>query len=411
MKQNILRSLFQKRMIVALFMGVASGLPLLLTSKTLQAWMTDEQVDLKVIGLFAMVGLPYTLKFVWAPVFDRFTLPFLGRRRGWLLISQILLALSIVAMAFSNPQASPWWLAFLALLVSFFSASQDIVVDAYRRETLADEELGLGSTLYMYGYRVAMWVSGALALILADHMPWKLVYLMMAGAIGIAAITTIIADEPRIESPPPRSLKESVIGPLADFFARTGAWEILLFIILYKLGDTMAGAMATPFYLQLGFTKTDIGTIAKTFGLFSALAGGFVGGLLIIKLSISRSLFFFGILQALSTFGFSILAAIGMDRLALTAVIVFEDFTAGMGSAAFMAFMAMQTNKRFTATQYALLTSLMGIPRIFIAAPTGYLVEGLGWRTYFIFCTLIAIPGLLLVFRIAPWKKSPQSAA
>lgn len=371
--------------------------------------MSDEKIDLGVIGLFALVGLPYTLKFIWAPIFDRFVPPFLGRRRGWLLISQILLAFTIAAMAFVQPKESLLLVAILCLLISFFSSSQDIVVDAYRREILEDNELGMGSTLYVYGYRVAMWISGALALIMADHMSWKVVYLIMAGAMGVGVLTTLMSSEPKMEGPPPHNLRETVLEPLREFFQRSHAWEILLFILLYKVGDTMAGSMATPFYLNIGFTKSDIGLIAKTYGLFSALAGGFVGGIVILRMGINRSLWIFGVLQAVSTAGFAFLATVGASRLILTGVIAFEDFSGALGTAAFAAYMAAQTNKRFTATQYALLTSLMGVPRTLISAPTGFLADYMGWVSFFLFAAVIALPGMILLLRVAPWNGVDRS--
>ncbi|NUM88649.1 MAG: AmpG family muropeptide MFS transporter [Bdellovibrionales bacterium] len=402
---KILQALAKKNMLVALLMGICSGLPLLLAGKTLQAWMTEAGVDLKTIGLFALAGLPYSFKFVWAPLFDRFVPPFLGRRRGWLTVSQAALALSIGGLAMSNPQESAWTVALLAVLVSFFSASQDIVVDAYRRETLRDDELGMGSAYFIYGYRIAMYISGALALFLADHMEWRQVYLIMAATMAGGIAVTLFADEPSIEGAPPRTLKETVVGPLLEFLQRKGALEILIFILLYKVGDSMAGNMATPFYLKLGFSKTEIAAIAKTFGLFSTLGGLFLGGVLILRLGIGRCLWVFGLLQALSTACFAWLSVVGNDPMALALVIAFEDLSGGMGTAAFTAFMAAQTNKRFTATQYALLTSMMAVPRTLISAPTGYLAENLGWTQFFFVCTLAAIPGMLLLLRVAPWKK------
>ncbi len=401
---TVWRALLQRRMLTTLLMGFSSGLPLLLTSRTLQAWMTAEGIDLKIIGLFALVGIPYTLKFVWAPVFDRFVPPFLGRRRGWLLISQVLLAVTIGFLALLHPSATPGLVAGICVLISFLSASQDILVDAYRREALEDNELGIGATFYVYGYRVAMWISGALAFILADHIAWRGVYLLMAAIMALCIFVTLFSPEPKMEGEPPRNFQETVLDPLLEFFNRRNAWEILLFILLYKVGDTMAGSMATPFYLKIGFTNTEIGTIAKTFGFFSSLAGGFVGGVMILRVGINRALWVFGIMQMLSTSCFAYLATVGPDRLVLTGVIAFEDFSTGLATAAFVAFMAAQTNKRFTATQYALLTSLMGIPRVILSAPTGYLAEHFGWVHFFMFTAIMHIPGLLLLFRVAPWK-------
>ncbi len=381
---------------MALLMGFASGLPLLLTSRTLQAWMTDENVSLTTIGFFSLAGLPYTLKFLWAPIFDRFTLPFLGRRRGWIFICQLGLAVSLAALALSQPKQDLWFVAFISIVISFFSASQDSVVDAYRRETLADNELGIGSSYYVYGYRAAMWISGGLALMLADRLSWTTVYLLMAACMAVTMVTTWMADEPKLSAKTPKTLGEAVIAPLKEFFGRREAWLILAFILLYKVGDTMAGAIATPFYLKIGFSKTEVGVIVKTFGFFSSLGGLFIGGLLILKMGIERSLIFFGILQALSTAGYAMLAIVGSSVLALTWVIAFEDLTGGMGTAAFTAYMAAQTDKRFTATQYALLTSLMGVPRVVLSSFSGWMAESMGWVPFFTFCTLIAAPGLLI---------------
>lgn len=408
---KLMKAIFEKNMFITLLMGFSSGLPLLLTGKTLQVWMTEEGVDLKTIGLFALVGLPYSLKFLWAPLFDRYTLPFLGRRRGWLLVNQLALAGAIGAMALTQPKDQLWWVAALCLVVSFFSASQDIVVDAFRRESLRDEQLGMGSTLYIYGYRVAMYVAGAGALYFAQFLSWKTAYLIMAAGISIGVITTFFADEPKNELPAPKSLKEAVVDPFREFLGRTGAFEILLFILLYKIGDTMAGAMANPFYVQLGYSKVEIATIAKTFGLFSALGGGFVAGLVLIKVGIVKGLWIFGALQALSTAGFAVLANLGYSIPGLTWVIAFEDFTGAMGTAAYAAYLASQTDKRFTATQYALLTSLMALPRTFLAAPTGWMAETMGWSTFFVFCTVAAVPGMLLLLRVAPWSSKQMKEA
>ncbi len=399
---SFFKVLVKKRMILAFLMGFSSGMPLLLTSKTLQAWMVDVQVDLRIIGIFALVGLPYTLKFLWAPFMDLWTPPFLGRRRGWLLLCQIGVILSIIGIAFSNHKETPWITAFFALLISFFSASQDIVVDAYRRETLSDNELGMGSTLYIYGYRVAMLLAGALALFLADHIPWTIVYLSMAAAMVVGIFTTFFAFEPQVNAAPPKTLRESVVLPFREFFKRHGAIAILLFILLYKFGDNIAGAMTVPFYLKIGFTKTEVAAIAKALGLFSTLAGAFAGGAAILRLGIFRSLWIFGIMQALSTACFAVLARVGPSNWLLAFVIGYEDFSSGMGSAALIAYSASLCNKRFTATQYALLSSLTGVPRAIFATTTGYLAESLGWTWFFISCALFAIPGLLLLLYIKP---------
>jgi PAT family beta-lactamase induction signal transducer AmpG len=391
-------------MLVALVMGFSCGLPLLLTITVLQAWMKEEGVDLTVIGMMALVGLPYTLKFLWAPFLDRFTLPFLGRRRGWLLVAQFALIFSIAGLGFTDPGKNLWIVAFAAFLVTFFSASQDIVVDAYRREDLPDQELGLGSSLYVNGYRVGMLLASGGGLIIADYIPFSMVYLIMAACILPGVLTTLLAPEPMLTHGTPRTIREAVVEPLIEYFNRRGALWILAFILLYKIGDTMASAMTIPFYLDIGFSKTEIGAIVKLFGFWAVIAGTLIGGVLMLRLGINRSLWIFGFLQAISTACFAILARIGHSVSVLSGVIAFENLSSGMGTAAYMAFMASITNKRFTATQYALLTSLMGVPRVLTSAPTGFLAKNMGWASFFIACTLIAIPGMLLLLKFAPWN-------
>lgn len=408
-QRSILKVICSGRMIVALLMGFSCGLPLLLTITVLQAWMKEEGVDLTVIGLMALVGLPYTLKFLWAPFLDRYTLPFLGRRRGWLLIAQIFLFFSIIGLGLTDPGGHPWMVAFAALLVTFFSASQDIVVDAYRREDLPDEELGLGSSFYINGYRVGMLLASGGGLILADHVSFFTVYLIMAACMLPGVLTTFFAPEPEIAAGTPESLKEAVLYPLIDYFSRKGALWILAFILFYKIGDTMASAMTTPFYLDIGFSKTEIGAVVKLFGFWATIIGSLIGGVLMLRQGIYRSLWIFGFLQAISTAGFAILARIGHSIPALSAVIAFENLSSGMGTAAYVAFMASITNKKFTATQYALLTSLMGVPRVLVSAPTGFFAKSLGWENFFIFCTLIAIPGMLLLLKFASWHSNDAS--
>ncbi|MBC8393473.1 MAG: AmpG family muropeptide MFS transporter [Deltaproteobacteria bacterium] len=407
-RESILKVACSRRMLVSLLMGFACGLPLLLTITVLQAWMKEEGVDLTVIGLMALVGLPYTLKFLWAPFLDRFTLPFLGRRRGWLLVAQIALIFSIAGLGFTDPRHSPLQVAFVAFLVTFFSASQDIVVDAYRREDLSDEELGLGSSLYINGYRVGMLLASGGGLIMADSIPFSMVYMIMAACMLPGVLTTLLTPEPELSFGTPKNLREAVIDPLVEYFSRQGALWILAFILFYKIGDTMAAAMTTPFYLDIGFSKTEIGAVVKLFGFWATIVGSMVGGVLMLHLGINRSLWVFGFLQAISTAGFVILARIGYNVPALSAVIAFENLSGGMGTAAYAAFMASITNKKFTATQYALLTSLMGIPRVIASAPTGFLAKHIGWEGFFVACTLIAIPGMLLLLKFAPWKPKDE---
>lgn len=406
----LLRVLASRRMLVALVMGFASGLPLLLTISVLQAWMKEEGVDLAVIGLMALVGLPYTLKFLWAPVLDRYTIPLFGRRRGWLLIAQTALVLAIIALAATNPAQRPWMVALAAFWVTFFSASQDIVIDAYRREDLADEELGLGSSLYINGYRTGMLLASGGGLIMADHIPFSMVYLIMAACLLPGILTTLLTPEPETPKGTPQTLQEAIIQPFVEYFSRPEAIWILAFILFYKIGDTMASTMTTPFYLDIAFSKTEIGSIVKLFGFWATIAGSLAGGMIMLKVGIYRSLWLFGILQALSTAGFALLAQIGHSVPALAAVIAFENLSSGMGTAAYAAFMASITNQKFTATQYALLTSLMGIPRVVVSAGSGFMAKAMGWEGYFIFCTLIALPGLLMLLRIRR-SQTPRTTA
>lgn len=391
-------------MAVTFLMGFSCGLPLLLTLSVLQAWMKEEGVDLSVIGMMSLVGIPYTVKFLWAPLLDRITLPFLGRRRGWLFIVQLTLMVAIAVLGLSDPKSNPLLLAGAAFLVTFFSASQDIVVDAYRRETLSDAELGLGSSLYVNGYRVGMLLASGGGLILADHLPFSMVYLVLATCMLPGMATTFYSKEPDQPFGVPGTLAEAVIAPLREYFTRNGAWWILAFILCYKLGDSMASAMTTPFYLDIGFSKTEIGAVVKLFGFWATIAGGLVGGIWMLRIGIGGSLWIFGILQAVSTAGFILLTFTGPSVPALSAVIAFENFTGGMGTSAFAAFMATMTHKRFTATQYALLTSLMGVPRVLMSAPTGFLAKTMGWNWFFGLCVLAAVPGLLILFRFSGWS-------
>lgn len=318
------------------------------------------------------MGIPYTLKFLWAPIFDRITLPFLGRRRGWLITLQLCLTATIIGLGFCNPLSQPLLVIGAALLLTFFSASQDIVVDAYRREDLTDSELGLGSSFYVNGYRLGMLLASGGGLILADYITFTQVYLLMGISLIPGMIITLLTPEPKVEPAPPSNLKETLLEPFIDFFSRNGAWSILGFILLYKLGDSLASALTIPFYLDIGFSKTEIGTIVKGFGVLAVLFGGFIGGLLILSWGTTKSLWIFGVFQSISTLGFAVLSSVGHSIPLLSAVIAFENFTSGMGTSAYTAFMASLTNKKFTATQYALLSSVVGIPRVLAAAPAGF---------------------------------------
>jgi len=395
--------IFSRRMFVSLVMGFACGLPLPLTKGVLQAWMTKEGMDLSLIGLANLLAIPYSIKFLWAPFLDRYTFFFLGRRRGWLLAAQIALIISIAGMGFSNPKNSPLMLVVVALSVTFFSASQDIVVDAYRREDLADEELGLGSALYVLGYRIGMLLSSGGGLIMADYLSFNTVYLIIAACILPAIMTTLLTPEPHVAKIP-KTIREAVIDPLIDYFSRREALWMLVFILMYKIGDIMASNITVPFYIDLGFSLTEIGAITKLLGFWAIIAGASIGGLIMLRLGINRSLWIFGVLQAVSTAGFAVLARIGHSIPALSVVIGFENLSAGMGTAAFMAFMGSITNKKFTATQYALLTSFMAFGRDVLSSPTGFFAKYMGWENFFIFCVVIAVPGMLLLLKFAPWN-------
>ncbi len=405
---EILRIFASGRMITALMMGFCSGLPLLLaTGAVLQAWLTEAGVNLGTIGLFALVGLPYTLKFLWAPLLDRFTpIARLGRRRGWLFLIQLTLIAAIAGLGCADPTQSLPMVTAAAFLVAFFSASQDIVIDAYRRESLSDEEQGLGASLYVNGYRIGMLLSSGGGLILADFIPFSAVYWVMAVALVPGLITTMLCVEPSVTVGTPRTLREAVVEPFIEYFSRQNATLILLFILLYKVGEMMASQMTTPFYLDLGFTKTEIGTVVKLFGFWATVFGGLLGGVLILRLGMYRSLWIFGILQSIGLIGFVILAKLGHSVPGLALAVASENLFSGMATTAYVAFMATLTNKKFTATQYALLSSLMGIPRVVVNTPTGYLAEWFGWEGFFLFCMLATVPGLWLLTRFRTWMES-----
>ncbi len=405
----VLKILLARRVWVAGLMGFTCGLPLALTTGSLlQAWMTEEGVDITVIGLWALVGLPYTIKFLWSPFLDRYSIPFFGRRKGWILISQLGLMATTMLVGCQNPKQDPWFLALSCVFLAFFSASQDIVVDAYRREDLAEEELGLGSAFYIGGYRLGLLLANGGGLILAEFLPYRSVFFIMAACMLIGVITTLLTPEPQATHGVPRTLREAVIDPFIEFFSRRGvaiAGGILIFIVMYKIGDQMALQLTTPFYLQLGFSKLEIGVIVKTLGIWATIGGTFLGGMFMLKLGINRSLWVFGVLQSICILAFIALGEIGHSIAALTAVIAFENLSMGMGTAAYSAYMLSQTNKKFTATQYALLSSVMAIPRVFATSTTGYIQRSVGWPWFYAICTLIAIPGLIMLVKIAPWPK------
>jgi PAT family beta-lactamase induction signal transducer AmpG len=407
-KTRLAHALFNRRMLICIFTGFSSGLPLWLLINLLPAWLRSEGVDLTSIGLFALMQLPYTWKFLWSPLLDRYGLPILGRRRGWMLITQIALLLTMPLFGFLEPRLDLWTIALLAAVVAFFSASQDIVLDAYRRELLPDVELGLGNSIHVQAYRVSSLVPGALALVLADHLAWRSVFLITALFMLPGIVNTLLVAEPKRSRNAPRTLKEAVVEPFHEFITRSGwhqAMLILGFIFLYNLGASMATALATPFYLDMGFTKSDIGLIAKNAGLWASVGGGLLGGLWMIRIGINRGLWLFGAVQLLSILGFALLAnAHRADRLLLAGVIGFEALGVGLATAAFIAFIARTTDPRYTATQFALFTSLAVVPRTLINATTGWIVEQIGWFDFFLLCTALALPGMALLLRVAPWN-------
>ena len=389
----------QRNSLILLLLGFASGLPLALTSGTLQAWMTVENIDLKTIGIFSLVGQAYVFKFLWSPFMDRYTPPFLGRRRGWLLISQLLLVAAIVAMGFMNPAQHLWWLAALAVLVAFCSASQDIVFDAYKTDLLAAEERGAGAAISVLGYRLAMLVSGGLALWLADrYFGWQSTYWLMAGLMLLGIAATLLAPEPDDSIPAPRTMEQAVIAPLRDFFARNNAWLILLLIVMYKMGDAFAGSLSTTFLIRgVGFDAGEVGLVNKTLGLFATIVGALFGGVLMQRLSLFRALMLFGMLQAVSNLGYWILAVTDKNILSMGSAIFLENLCGGMGTAAFVALLMTLCNKSFSATQFALLSALSAVGRVYVGPIAGWFVEAHGWPLFYLFSIAAAIPGLILL--------------
>jgi len=408
-----LAPLLTRRMLICVFTGFASGMPLYLLINLLPAWLRTEGVSLTAIGLFALIQFPYTWKFLWAPLLDRYVPP-LGRRRGWIVLTQVLLLCIIILLGQFSPTTDLAIIVWLAAALAFFSATADIALDAYRRELLPDNELGLGNSVHVNAYRIAGLVPGSLSLILADRLPWDVVFFVTALFMLPGIAMALLIKEPTIVGTTPRTLREAVVDPFREFIGRAGVKEALLilaFIFFYKLGDSMATALATPFYLDMGYSKTDIGLVAKHAGLWPAVIGGILGGLWMVKLGINRALWIFGVGQAITIFGYIWLAWLGpqmaIDATALmrlATVIGLEALGAGLGTAAFVAFIAKSTNPLYTATQFALFTSLAAVPRTFVNATTGWLVDWLGWMQFFVFCGFLAIPGMLLLLKVAPWR-------
>jgi len=399
-KQNAWQAaLADRRVGLMLFLGFASGLPLALTSGTLQAWMTVEGVSLTTIGFATLIGQAYVFKFLWAPALDRFTPPLLGRLRGWLLVTQGLLIAGIAGMALLSPRDALLPLALAAVAVAFFSASQDIVFDAYRADVLAPAQRGAGAAVSVLGYRLGMIVSGGLALWLAERVTgWGGMYVAMAALMLVGVAATFMAPEPHAPPSTPRNLREAVVEPLREFFARKGAWALLALIVCYKLGDAFAGALSTTFLIRgAGFPAYEVGLVNKTFGLAATIVGALCGGVAMARLGLYRSLLWFGVGQALTNLGYWLIA-VSPQSLALMATAVgLENLVGGMGTAAFVALLMSLVDARFSATQFALLSALASVGRVYVGPATGYLVEAVGWPSFFLLTVAFAAPGLALL--------------
>lgn len=405
-KASVLGAFANGRMAVVLLTGFSCGLPLKLTGSTLQAWLTQGGVDLTFIGLLGGVSLAYALKFVWSPVMDRFVPPLLGRRRGWMLLCQIAVAAAINGMAFLGLTQGPMALGAMALVVAFFSASQDIAVDAYRADILQPPELGAGASVYIMGYRAGIICSGGLAMILAGRMSWQAVYQLMSIGIAVGAVATIFGPEPKTQVLPPRTIKQAVELPFAEFFRRRGAIQMLVFILIYKFDAAMVDAMMTPFMLKTGFSTDDVGAVTNGLGIFATIGGAILGGAAMTRLGIHRSLWTFGLLQGLAGLSFTLLAILGHNYSMMVGAIVVENVCSGMATACFVGFLMSLCDKRFTATQFALLSSLMALGRTLAGMPAGWFAQQVGWPAYFITSTLVAIPGLLLLLRYKTWQRT-----
>jgi len=401
------QALLNKRMVACILTGFASGLPLYLLVQFVPAWLRTHEIDLATIGLFSLMTFPYTWKFLWAPVIDRFVPPFLGRRRGWMLISQVSLVFFMVLLAYQDPSQDMSVIVTLVACIAFFSASQDIVIDAYRREILPDDELGAGTAVFTQAYRIASFVPGSLGLILAGFYPWSVAHLAIAAFMGICILATFWIDESSKQGEVPADFKSAVVDPFKEFFNRqttSSALMVLLFILLYKFGDNMATALETPFFIDMGFTTTEIGSIAKLSKTIGAACGTIVGGLVMVKLGINKSLWIFGFFQIFSILGYALLSIVGYDYTMLAIASGLEYFGVGLGTVALLAFMSRATNAHFSATQFALFSSLASLPRTAASASTGFIIESVGYTTFFLICFLCAIPGMLLLFKIAPWR-------
>lgn len=402
---DLLRALKSKRMLVILLLGFSSGLPYMLLASSLKIWLRREGIDLSTIGYISWVMIPYSLNFCWAPLLDRFIPLPLGRRRSWILIAQLGLILSLAGLSLAQPRISLGLVIALAIAVAFFSATQDIAIDAFRREAIADEEQGIAASFVVYGYRVGILVASGLGLWLVDPttvgLSFNQMFLLMAVILAIGVATTLVATEPRVEHPLPTTFQQAVVAPFVEFLKRPGAWVFLAFVLLFKVGDSFAASITAAFYVDVGFSDAQIAQAAKAVGFFSTMIGLFLGGVLIYKLGILRALLIFAFLQAFSTASFALLDAIGPNWWALAGIVAFEDVSSGMGTAALVAFMSLLANKQYTATQYALLSSLASFGRTVLSGFAGEVGEAVGYTAFYLLSSAMAVPGILLLLRIS----------
>lgn len=390
-----------RRIVTVTALGFASGLPLALSGGTMQAWLTEADVDIKTIGLFSMVGLPYALKFLWSPLLDRFQPGWPGRRRDWMLLCQLLLAVMFAIAGLGDfVDGALGVLGLVAFMIALFSATQDVAIDAYRAEVLGESERGFGAAVSVVGYRVAMLVSGAGALVMADHMGFQATYLLMSAILLVGVIASVFGPHVPSDIARPRSLKAAIQEPLTEYFTRDSALSLLLLIFLYKLGDAFAGTLTTTFLLrELGFSLTDVGAVNKGLGLFATIVGALYGGVLMVRLGLYRSLFLFAALQAVTNLGFYMLTLMPPSYVGMVSVIALENLSGGMGTAAFVALLMAICDRRYAATQFALLTAFASLGRIFAGRPAGEMIDYLGWGSFFLATFVIALPALVLLVK------------
>lgn len=413
-KKSLLWQIFSKKMGICIILGFSSGLPLYLLLTLIPAFLAIQKVDVVIIGFYYLSTAPYSWKFLWAPLLDRYKIFSFSRRKGWIFITQLFLIILICTVGFFDPNINIYVLPTICALIAFISATQDIAIDAFRREILDDHQLGLGNSIFVNAYRLANLIPGSLSLILYSFMSWKYVFIITALFLAIPCVCTLFYKE-NTQYKAAKSLKEAVILPFVEFINRKtvlGALLTLLFVILYKLGDSMATALATPFYIDVGYSLTTIGLVAKNVSLWSTVIGGIIGGIIMLKIGINKALWYFGVGQVVTILGFVYLAGLqGSSDLSiwpLSIVIGAEALGAGLGTAAFVAFISRETNPLYTATQLALLTSLSSVPRTIVNSFTGVMVSNLGWENFFYLCTFLAIPGMLLLFVVAPFNKGDQ---